>query len=182
MKISFVGSVAGGATGYLLWQFGDGDGVAKHATDQSTVANPGGGQAIYDDFARLGKFVGSLMPLLSEPIQDLADREDGQADYGRIIASVSTGNVRCSTRQRGTRYLLVCVNTATSDQNSTAITLVDTSLNVAAVRAWDGSTVAVADGVLTDDFAALNDGVEPENAAHVYVIESVVAAGRIGPR
>ena len=68
--------------------------------------------------------------ILAEPVQDLADREDGEVDYGRILASVSDSDVKCSTRQLDSRVLIACGNQDEGDaSNPVTLTLVDTSFS-----------------------------------------------------
>lgn len=146
-KIQAVSSIAAGAHGLLWW-----------ATSTSTGTGLAGRDAsAYRAWRRVSKYVQGLLPILDQPIEDLAGREDGEAEYGRIIASVSDPAIKCSTRRRVDQRLLACANTTDEDKTVT-ITLVDPIDGVISVP-WDDSTVTPSGATtFSHTFRGLNGG------------------------
>lgn len=167
-KQQIVSALAAGATGIFWWELAG-------ATGFGCVAN----DSIYLGWQKDAKVIADLMPLLEEPVQDLAGRLDGESEYGRLIASVSDPAVKCVSRGNASKILLACANTTNV---SKTVTIAATSpIPGTVVRAWDGSVIAPSGSSFSDTFTGLLDPGAPENSVHVYLWDREPAAMSIRP-
>jgi uncharacterized protein (TIGR03437 family) len=162
-KIQIVSALAAGSHGILWWQLAGAGGLSHRSP------------AEYLDFQNSSKVLGDLMYLLSEPIQDLSGRQDGEPEFGRLIASISDPDIRCSSRQQGTDILLACTNTTNTAKTVTIHMARPISAEV--VLPWDGTKLALdAAGKpnrLTIEFKGLLDPAAPEKSVHLFLMKSL---------
>lgn len=146
-KIQIGQSLAGGATGIFWWH------------TAATLGSLGlRKQEAYLAWRRTAKLIADYMPILEQPVQDFPEREDGEADYGRIIASVSNASIKCSSRQRGDQILVACANTTNTDITAT-IQMVNT-IPGRVYLPWDGSTIVPSGSAFTYTFKGVNGGTQ----------------------
>jgi hypothetical protein len=158
-KIQVVSALAAGSTGILWWTLVGNTGLGSVATPE-----------YYTEWRRGAQVIAGLMPLLEQPIEDLAARLDGEPEYGRLIASVSDPAVRCSSRQSEGRILLACANTGSAAVTAT-ITMRD-PLPAAVHKPWDGSAVEPQVNAFTVSFSGLQDLDKPADSVQLFLIES----------
>lgn len=169
-KIQLVSSLAAGAKGIIWWELAGTTAFGCRTDD-----------AGYLDFQNQGKVIADMLPILSTPVQDLAERMDGGSDYGAIIASVSNSNVKCASWEKDTRLLLACANVTGDDQLAVTITLTEAAMPSAtgfAVELFDSEAIAISTRAFTDDFQDLQDASAPEDSVHLYLIETARAGSR----
>jgi hypothetical protein len=155
-KIQVISALAAGSTGIFWWTIVGNSGLGSVGTAE-----------YYAQWHRGGRVIASLMPLLEQPVEDLAGRMDGSPDYGRIIASVSDPAVKCSSRQLGAQVLLACVNT-TNRFIQAALTL---KRRFSSSRlAWDNTALPVAGNIVNLAFTGLQDAAAPQKSVHLIVL------------
>ena len=147
MKIQIVSAVAAGSTGLMWWHLGSGSrSLGDRAEDD------------YLRFRDAAKVVQSVLPILEEPIQDLAGRMDGRSEYGALIEWVSDPDIKCSSRKKGSQVLLACANTTNADKTVT-IGLKD-PIPGQVTLPWDGSYLEPEGSGFTAQFRGLNGGTQ----------------------
>ena len=174
-KIQIVSALAAGSHGILWWQLAGASGLS-HRTP-----------AEYQNFERSSKVIGDVMSMLSEPVQDLSGRQDGQAEFGRLIGSISDPDIKCSSRRQGASTLLACANT-TNTAKSVTIQMAQ-PIRGEILLPWDGRKLAPnpssGQNSFTLEFKGLLDPVVPEDSVQLLLMQSITlrdaAALRSGP-
>jgi len=170
-KIQLVSALAAGSTGIFWWTAIGASGMGCKADDD-----------YYLGWQQDAKVIADVMPILATPIQDLTDRMDGEDELGRIIASVSDGDIHVASWQKGTRLLLALANTTGDDQEDVVFVLTEAAMPNAtgtAVKLFDGGTVAITDArTFTLTFQGLQDVVTPEGAVYLLEVETQPAGSR----